>query len=203
MPATTPNRGYPYPLAADPADVPQALEDLANAVEADLVTLAGGIIARRVVRVERPGGVVNFGTTGLVRDIHWTSKTIDNNDGLVAFPGSPMNQIVPKHAGFWFAVGQLSFNTPSAISDQFAAFDYVDIELDRNGTRIGRSSDDMVRTNSSAPQTVTLHVGNGRFMNGTTDYFNMAATIIRGTSNPNAFVTMFNPSMTLWQLTES
>lgn len=47
MPAFTPNRGYPYPLPTDPADVPQALQDLAEAVDDD-------VEARDVVIRSRP-----------------------------------------------------------------------------------------------------------------------------------------------------
>lgn len=42
MPGFTANRSYPYSVPADPADVPQAIQDLAEAIDVDLTQITAG-----------------------------------------------------------------------------------------------------------------------------------------------------------------
>ena len=42
MPATTPNRNYPYPVDADTIDVTGDIQRLAEAVDLDIVTAVAG-----------------------------------------------------------------------------------------------------------------------------------------------------------------
>lgn len=51
MPATTPNRGYPYPLPADPVDVPGDICRLAQAVNNDLLTVQGMVQAKPMAQM--------------------------------------------------------------------------------------------------------------------------------------------------------
>jgi hypothetical protein len=49
MPAFTPNRNYPYSLPSDPADVPEAIQDLAEAINDDV---QANVQAARVPRIQ-------------------------------------------------------------------------------------------------------------------------------------------------------
>lgn len=55
MPAFTVNRGYPYPLGSDPGDVPQALEDLAEAIDDDVCSISAGLSGRPMARYRGTG----------------------------------------------------------------------------------------------------------------------------------------------------
>lgn len=59
MVAFTPNRNYPYSTAGDPADVPQALQDFAEAVDDDLETRDAVIRTRPYAKL-RGAGTVTF-----------------------------------------------------------------------------------------------------------------------------------------------
>lgn len=197
MPANTPNRGYPYSIPADNNDVAAAIQSLAEAVDTDLATLAPSILARRVARVSRTTPV-SFGTTMTARDISWNSLDINLRGTLGTFPPPFANRITPLFPGWWMAVGEISFNSVPAVSPPFT---WANLELQTNGTRRGRTTDDDVVTDTTNPQTITMTVGGGYLMNGTTDYFNMSTSIERVTAGAN--IEFFAASMTIWQLTES
>ena len=51
MPATTPNRSYPYPVPADRVDIPGDIQRLAESVDSDLCTLTQTIPVRPALRL--------------------------------------------------------------------------------------------------------------------------------------------------------
>lgn len=203
MPAFTPNRGYPYPLAGDPAQVADALQALAEGVDADLVTLAPSIVARPIARVVR-NSAINFGTVDTVANINWEQLLLNTGGAVTTFPGSPQFAVVPALPGFWFATGQMTFREAGGALPG-GPIQYIDLELDWNNTRLGRQSSTARPTGIvlGSGENHTLTVGGGRLMNGTTDYFRMASTIVRPAANPNAPFTAFGASMTLWRMTQS
>lgn len=197
MPANTPNRGYPYSIPADNNDVAGAIQALAEAVDADLFSLGPSIVARRAARVSRTTPV-SFGTTMTARDITWNSLDFNIGGAVGAFPGPFGNRVVPQSPGWWMGVGEISFNSVPAVNQPFT---WANLELQTNGIRRGRATDDDITTDTSNPQTITITVGGGYLMNGTTDYFNMATSIERVTAGAN--IEFFAASMTIWQLTAS
>lgn len=197
MPANTPNRGYPYSIPADNNDVAGAIQALAEAIDTDLATFSPLIQPRRAFRVSRTTSV-SFGTTATARDIFWNSVDFNIGNAAQVSSGALGFRVVPLHPGYWFGVGEISFSTVPGVAP---AFTYADLEINTNNIRRGRTSDDDITTDTTNPQTVTLPVGGGYLMNGTTDYFNMASNIERVTAGAN--VEFFNASMTLYQLTES
>jgi len=200
MPSNTVNRGYPYSDPTDPADVAQAVEDLAVAVDADLVQISPTIVARRVIRVSRTLPI-SFGTTATVANFIWDSLDVNEGDAIDTFPGAPAFVVRPKHAGFWIVTGQASFVDGLDVAPG-APISSVDIEIDLINTRFARDSSVNAGLLGFALSR-QLNVGGGRLVNGTTDYFRMAASIVRPAANPNAAFSLFGASMTLWQMTES
>lgn len=51
MPATTPNRAYPYPVPADTTDIPGDIQRLAEAVDDDLCTLTASVPIRPALQL--------------------------------------------------------------------------------------------------------------------------------------------------------
>lgn len=203
MPAFTPNRSYPYPVAGDPAVVSDALQALAESVDADLITLSSTITLRPLARVIR-NSVINFGTVDTVANIEWEQILLNIGGAVTTFPGSPPFRVVPALPGFWFAQGQMTFREASGALPG-GPIQYIDLELDWNNTRLGRQSSTARPTGAvlGAGENHTLTVGGGRLMNGTTDWFRMASTIVRPAANPNAPFTAFGASMTFWRMTQS
>lgn len=199
MPANTVNRGYPYSIPTDPADVAQAIEDLATAIDADLVTIGPSIVARRMARVSR-SAPISFGTTGTSRTIEWDTIEFNIRGAVATFPGAPADRIIPAFPGFWVATGQVSYTPVTQIS---TPVDWVDADLRRNGFRLGRQSDTRPINPIGGSQSRTLNVAMGMSFNGTTDYWHMNASIIRSSGVPNANYSMFGASMTIWQMTQS
>jgi hypothetical protein len=56
MPATTPNRAYPYPLPADSINVPRDIEALARAIDTDTAAVAAGGLLLRAIKPSTEGG---------------------------------------------------------------------------------------------------------------------------------------------------
>lgn len=112
MPAFTVNRNYPYSVPTDPADVPQAMQDLAEAVEADLQALEGSVptLVRPMARL-RGTTPVTLNSAQTERDCPF--DLIDFNLGGALAPGhNPASVIiVPQLPGFWFAVGHVTYQT--------------------------------------------------------------------------------------------
>jgi len=202
MPANTVNRGYPYSISTDPAKVAPAIQALAEAIDADLVTLAPGIQARRMARVSRSTSV-SFGTIGTSRNVEWDTLEFNQNDALTTFPTNPSSlfQVAPAWPGYWVAVGQISY-TP--IASAFSPIVFAGLDLDRsNIIRFGRQTDTAADDFIGGGESRMLNVSGGRLMNGTTDYFHLVAAIRRNPALPNAAYSMFGASMTLWQMTLS
>lgn len=202
MPTPTPNRAYPYPDPADPADVAGALQALAEAIDADLATIAPTIVHRRVARVARSSSV-NFGTTATTADINWESLVFNENGAVATFPEAPAYRVTPAEPGLWVVVGQVSWREIGGPIPNSRPVQYVDVDIAFNGTRIARQSSPNRDTGAGVGDNRTLCVGGARLMNGTTDYFQMASSIIRPAINPNAPFSIFGASMTLWQMTLS
>jgi hypothetical protein len=200
MPASTPNRGYPYSIPADPADVAGALEDLATAIDTDLTTIAPTIRRRRVARATQPGSV-SFGTTATTVAIPFSSLPVNEGTAVAVFPASPNDRIYPSWPGLWFVTASLSFFEADVSANP--AISQIDIAVDRNTTRIGRQTMRNRTAGAGTEQIHTLTASGARLMNGTTDYYRVASNIVRPAANPNGSFSVFGCSLTMWQMTLS
>lgn len=63
MPAFTVNRNYPYSVPTDPADVPGALQALAEAIDDDVCDFGNGLTGRPVARYRGTGTYASLSTS--------------------------------------------------------------------------------------------------------------------------------------------
>lgn len=82
MPATTPNRLYPYPVPSDPVDVPGDIQRLAESICADLQTVESMIRPRPIVqlRSSQPQ-LIGISTTTSVNYSALRFDTVDIDTG--------------------------------------------------------------------------------------------------------------------------
>lgn len=90
MPGFTVPLGLPYPLPGDPADVPQAIQDLAEAVEAEYLSTSASVTA-----AQSPGCCSLTGTTqsipnNTLTNLQYNTVILDN-DGLSNIAVQPDN----------------------------------------------------------------------------------------------------------------
>jgi hypothetical protein len=104
MPAFTPNRNYPYALPSDPADVPTALQTLAEAIDLDLRAVEDQVLARPFAQVSgtTPQTVLPNVQTAMLFDF------VDyDNDGMASLSQFP-TRIQPMTAGTYWVYAELN-----------------------------------------------------------------------------------------------
>lgn len=176
MPAFTPNRGYPYPVAGDPGDVPAAIEALAEAVDLDMQALTSSLGQRPMVKVASRTAKQTF-PPRTNTEVSFDFVDIDTH-GAANLSSQP-TRLVPKLAGWWYCwVAVTPSNQSFGTSRQ--------LQLRRNLT-------EAIAWNSPAyfAQSPTLHVTHAAgmaFMNGSTDNFS-AVLNPAGASDDTVFAT--------------
>lgn len=168
---TTANRSYPYPDPGDPADMPQGLQDLAEAVDLDvqaLVTSLSGVPFCVVTR-DTPQSIPSIATaTPLI----YTTVNYDNDNmaNLAVNSGS----ITPPTAGLYFLHASLRCPDTSTQLEMFL--------------RVGATSLDFGRTihQGNAPGQPRLVVSGMASLSGTD---NVRATIQQNTGTRTNFFT--------------
>jgi len=160
---TTPNRGYPYPAQSDPADVPYSMQQLAEAVDADveaipqvgLVPIRPTSVSGAGVTIDSDGSVVLTGAT--ITDINGIfSARYSNYKMQGKFQGS--NTGAALHMRFRSATGE----------DQTG--NYIWEGISTNGTG-----------------------GNGRFASGGTNGFDLTRLHADGTRRASVDMEIFDP----------
>lgn len=168
MPATTP-RGYPYSLPTDPADVPGAIQALAEAIDPDAQSVADLVRPRdgfhlsglEQVRVS----TVNPFTTS--RPIPFNIVNFDV--GNTAPELGPITQVVPQHPGFYWVEGSITIPVEGA-----SAFDLIAVSLQTATETLVRSAIHVPPPASDGLNNVEVQTG--AFFNGTTDYVELMCT---------------------------
>lgn len=180
MPAFTP-RGYPYSMPSDPADVPQAIQDLAEAIDPDVQARADAIHARPAFRLSSTSPVI-FSTR--VAGLYSRQLPFENQDALVMGAIAPIQgttgRIVPLLPGFWWFHASWSFPRTGA-----SLMNFLGISL-QTGTQV------LARNSTHIPPPVSdgannMAVSAGTYFNGTTDYIELIGTtntITPAPSNP-------------------
>lgn len=105
MPATTPNRGYPYPLPADPVDIPGDICALADAVNADLGVLEAMAVARPIaqIRSSQPQAVPkSVAVGGFLPDTPLVFDSVDvDTGGFSRITTQPSYLTLPVGPAYW------------------------------------------------------------------------------------------------------
>lgn len=194
MPAFTPNRNYPYSVPGDPADVAQAIEDLAEAVDADVQALIAQVGPRPMARVRGTVSSVQSGTGFTSAQVSF--DTIDFNIGGAIGPLTDGTVNVLLN-GAWVVFGTAQYLAAGS------TFTEVGLDLvDRN------SNTEFARANTHSLPGVPENVRNMDL--GGFHYRNPVnpdhAIFMRGFAQRNAGTAAFtwmNQTMTLLRMTES
>jgi len=110
MPASTPNRLYPYPLPGDPVDVPGDIQRLAEAIDDDFTTLIADIGPRKFCQISSitPQVAETQPIVGVLN--RFVFDTIDHdNAGLVQTSNGEVSIVIPDTDYYWVYA---EINTP-------------------------------------------------------------------------------------------
>lgn len=188
MPASTPNRFYPYPLPGDPTDVPGDMQRLAEAIDQDVCDLGNGLLGRPVARFRGPGSFasestarpnVNAPATPYDDRIPFTVTDFNTANVRLGSPDFGQRLISPDDPGFYFAL--VTVNVP-VFTIAGATVTYMAVQIRRgdwtNPTSLvpaprlaGCSHNVPVDAFDRNVRVMSLTVG--CFMNGTTDAFSV------------------------------
>ena len=167
MPALTPNRGYPYPVATDDNDVPGDLQRFAEAVDADLFTLVNAIPLRPAVRFRgtdpvaavtfqplNPGQTLSFDLVDFDTGLPYTVTTVEDGGTFIR----------PQLQGFYYIMGTVAVPRPTSgvnrNSLEVSLKNLIGVTYFGTSSQLQPSASDGIRTQYAA---------GGQFFNGTTD----------------------------------
>jgi hypothetical protein len=169
MPAFTANRGYPYSVPGDPADVPQAIEDFARAVDLDMQNLMDATVRRPFCKIAATSPTPQIFPSDVVTEatFDFVEADSDSMTDLGTFP----TRVTPTSAGFYFVWGSI------VISDFLGTAGATDWYVFQNATALDRAN---FHVNPSHSSSVQITVGSMAFMNGTTDFFTLRFEPDRG-----------------------
>jgi hypothetical protein len=193
MPANTVNRGYPYSIPADPADVPQAMEDFANAVDVDVQSQWDRLTRRPVAKAwsttPQTFQTVTSGTDFIVNFDNFQVNT----DNFATLSGG---RVTPTLPGFYFAIATVSFGKPSGA---VTPTNISTIMLFNNVSVISRSG--VNGTVLAADNTAEIVAAGGQLMNGTSDWLTAAFQVTAPSTVP--IFTVYTRSLTIIRMTQS
>lgn len=180
MPAFTANRGYPYSVPTDPADVPAALQALAEAIDDDVCALTASVTGRPSSRFRGTGTFASLTTSlgSTVGTRRLPFDTIDFNDVPCTMQSMEVGfrLIKPDVPGFYAVVGTVDV----PVLTLAATIAQMRVEVRRcstaapgaDGTVLGGSTFHFA-VDAADRNVRRFSVGTGSFMNGTTDAFSV------------------------------
>ena len=213
MPAFTVNRNYPYAIPADVTDIPQAFEDLATAIDADVCALQNGLTGRPVARFRGVGPFDSISPTHPVNapPTPYTDRipfnVTDFNTANVTMTSAEIGQrlIFPEDPGFYFAMVTLAV-PPLTVAGASTLF--LGLQIRRGDFTNPMSlvtAPLLAACANSASVTADdrnlrlMSLGCGVFMNGTTDAFSVE---FRADTNPDvAAYTISDRTITILKMT--
>lgn len=187
MPSVTPNRSYPYPLPADPVNIPGDLQAFAEAVDLDVQNLSDGIITRPFARVRSVSDTSQVFPADTVTEAAF--DFVDYDNASISNLTSKPTRLTPTSPGLWCIWGLLQV--------PFAQSDTRDVFLRVNGSDQTRTDFHVNDPTGSDGQAMTASAV--VFMNGTTDYITMTFEPTGGLDDYK----IRNKQMGCFRLTES
>lgn len=179
MPATTP-RGYPYSIPGDPADVPTAIQDLAEAIDADVQAREDSIHPRPAFQLTGTESVTYASGGPLTKNF---AQPFNTQGALVGAAIDPvtgsLTRIIPQLPGFWWFSGTLTLPRAGS-AGQIQTFDMT---LQTAAGVLGRNGTHLMPPASDGSNDITVNTGG--FFNGTTDYIEMIGGATYITSVPS------------------
>lgn len=161
MPAFTVNRGYPYSLSTDPADIPGAIEALAEAIDLDAQARYNSVSPRPLAKISARSTTKQLFPASTETRCIFDFVDVDNAgiSNISAFP----TRLTPTSPGLW--VFFFAIEVPALASTSREVFlrlnDVTDV------TRYA------VHLNPPTGSVVMMTGGAAAFMNGTTDFMTM------------------------------
>lgn len=186
MPASTPNRLYPYPLPGDPTDIPGDMQRLAEAIDDDVCALGTGFTARPVARFRgtgtyaspTPAFPVNSPPNIFTARIPFDTTDFNTANITLSSTGVGDRLIFPEDPGFYFAfatvyvpVNTVAGTTVTFMGLQIRRGDITNSTLGAS-VRLGGSSSN-VPVDADDRNVRVQVLGVGAYMNGTTDAFSI------------------------------
>lgn len=170
MPGSTANRAYPYPVPADPVDIPDDIQDLAEAVDADLCDLTASIPLRPAIRIRGTNAIACSTFLPLNAGEELPFDTIDFNTGLpfLVSQGTVVNEgfvwsIKPQLPGFYHVIGTVAIPRPTTGTSR----NMLAVSILKNTAIAAKNSNHLQPSASDGIRTGSARVG--IHMNGTTD----------------------------------
>lgn len=194
MPAFTVNRGYPYPVPTDPTDVAGDIQDLAEAIDADLQALQASIGPRPMARVRGVTPVTLEGATADFADL--PLELVDFNVGGAIGPltDSNVQVLLP---GMWLAVATFIYSVPGGSNVASIGMEIVDasnVEIGRVNTHLPPAIPEIQRNMDASGMTLIAP--------GLLDTLRLRAEV-RRFAGSTAAMTFRDRTLTLLRMTES
>lgn len=169
MPATSP-RGYPYSLPTDPADVPGAIQDLAEAIDLDVESVANSVRPRDAFRVSGTDTLSISTSTPFTTSRLLPFTTVDFNVGDAMPPMGPLTDIVPQLPGFYWI--EASITLPR---ERSTLLDAMTLRVETAAGTLTSTSVHTAAASSDGGQNLELQTG--AFFNGSTTLLRAWLTI--------------------------
>ncbi|MFD3535251.1 hypothetical protein [Streptomyces sp. NPDC058664] len=139
MPATTPNQFYPYSIPGDPADVPGAMQALAEAVDSSLSAYEQLARPRAMaqflgtVNNVIPGTALRGTFTWQLTDFNTVANAMtDNVPAVEPFTDAATTALKVQHDGFWFIFATVQARSVPAS----AGIDELGVEILKNNSTV-------------------------------------------------------------------
>lgn len=214
MPATTPNRLYPYPLPADPTDVPGDLERLANAIDDDVCSIRAGLTGRPVSRFRGTGTFASPSTSAPLSpppsDTFYRVPfdTTDFNTANVTMQAQEVGNrlLFPEDPGYYYVTATV-YVPPLTVAG--ATVNYMGLQIRKGtiaspttlATRLAGSSHNLPVSSVDDRGVRLMSVTCGAFMDGTVDAF---CVEWRADSTPDVAEYVINErTITIQKMTQS
>lgn len=185
MVAFTPNRAYPYSTPTDPANVPEAIQALAESIDLDMQDLSDSIVRRPFCKV-RSNTAQTF-PADQVTEAEFDFVEIDT--AAISNLGVDPTRLIPTSAGFWLVWGAMDVGLDQSVTrDLFLRFNGGDL------TRYAVHQNDPSGTAGQMMSAAAM-----AFCDGVSDYFTM-------TFNPTGGLDDYrirNKQMACWRLTNT
>lgn len=188
MPLFTPNRSYPYPIPADPTDIPGDMQRLAEAIDDDVCALQDGLTGRPVARFRGTGAFtsestarpnVNAPATPYDDRIPFNVTDFNTANVIMGSPDVGQRLIFPDDPGFYYAL--VTVNVP-VFTIAGATVSYMAVQIRRGdwtnptslvpAARLAGCSHN-VPVDAFDRNVRVMSLGLACFMNGTTDAFSV------------------------------
>ena len=194
MPGSTINRAYPYPVPTDPTDVAGDIQDLAEAIDADLQALPASVGPRPMARVRGVTPVTMEGATADSATLPLELVDFNIGGAIAPLTGSNVRILLP---GMWLVVATFIYSIPNGPNVASIGVDIVDA----TNTEVGRANTHLFPAVPELQRNMDVS-GMTNVVPGSLDTLRLRAEVRRFAAATTA-VTFRDRTLTLLRMTES